>query len=59
VSEYRSLKGLATKLSKYSWPQKLKFLMKLVKVTVSEVTLEEKPNLMKLITINTGDIKYN
>jgi hypothetical protein len=56
--QYKSLKGLATRLSKYSLTQKLKFLMKVVKVTVSEVTLEEKPNCMKIIIYKGAITRY-
>ncbi len=40
--------SLATRLSKCSPPEKLKFLTKLVKDTVSEAMLEEKLNCTKL-----------
>ncbi len=43
-----STESWATRLSKYSLPQELKFLMKFVKATVSEETLEEKPNCTKI-----------
>ncbi len=39
--------GLATRLLKYSLQQKLKFSTKLVKIVVSEVTLERKTQLHK------------
>ncbi len=44
--------SLATRLLKYSSPQKLKFLMKLVRATVSKATLEEKPNCTKILLSN-------
>jgi hypothetical protein len=56
--QYRSLKGLATRLPKYSLTQKLKFLTKVAKVAVSEVTLEEKPNCMKIIIYKGAITRY-
>ncbi len=51
LSTEKLSEGLATRLSQHSLPQKLKLLTKLVRVTMSKMMLEEKPNCMKMFKI--------
>ncbi len=54
-----STESQATRLQKYSLPEKLKFLRQLVKATVFEVTLEGKPNCTKMVNYPLIQIGVN